>query len=235
MHSLEDHHWWFAGRRRIVGRIISSLHLPPKVRILDAGCGTGGNLRFLSQFGEVTGVELDDNAAALARMRGPWPVLKGSLPEGMPFSGPQFDLIVLLDVLEHIDDDITSLRTLCSLLLPGGYLVLTVPAFPLLWSTHDEEHYHKRRYRAPELRKAIQRGGLELPYLSYFNTWLFPPVAAVRMARRVFPSDKVGRDVRMPGTIINGILKSIFGSERHWIGRVRMPFGVSLLAVARKT
>lgn len=234
MRSLEERHWWFAGRRKIVGEILASLDLPGHARILDAGCGTGGNLQFLSQFGDVTGVELDDGAAALARERGAWPVLKGSLPGGMPFAGQQFDLIVLLDVLEHIDDDGASLHALAALLAPRGYLVLTVPAFPFLWSPHDDEHHHKRRYRAAGLREVIENAGLRLSYLSYFNTWLFPLVAAVRLVRKVFPANEVGRDVELPGPAANSMLQAVFGSERHWIGRLSMPFGVSLLAVARK-
>ena len=234
MRSLEEKHWWFVGRRRIVGEILASLDLPEHARILDAGCGTGGNLQFLSQFGEVTGVELDDGAAALARERGTRPVLKGSLPDGMPFAGQQFDLIVLLDVLEHIDDDSDSLRALAELLAPGGHLVLTVPAFPFLWSPHDEEHHHKRRYRASGLREVVASAGLRLSYLSHFNTWLFPMVAAVRLVRKIFPAHEVGRDVQLPGPAVNSMLRAVFGSERRWIGRLRMPFGVSLLAVARK-
>lgn len=234
MRSLEDQHWWFAGRRQIVGQMLGSLDLPKRARILDAGCGTGGNLKFLSRFGEVIGVELDDNAATLARERGAWPVLKGSLPDKMPFAGQQFDLIVLLDVLEHIDDDGASLRTLQNLLAPGGYLLLTVPAFPFLWSSHDEDHHHKRRYRAAGLQAIIESTGLRLRYTSYFNTWLFPLVAAIRLARRVFPVGEVGQDVQLPRPAVNRMLKALFSSERHWIGQHRLPFGVSLLAVARK-
>lgn len=87
MRSLEEQHWWFVGRRKIVGEILTSLDFPKDARILDAGCGTGANLQFLSQFGEVIGVELDDGAAALARERGSWPVLKGSLPDGSHLLG----------------------------------------------------------------------------------------------------------------------------------------------------
>lgn len=141
---------------------------------------------------------------------------------------------MLLDVLEHIDNDVASLRTLAALLAPGGYLILTVPAFPFLWSPHDEEHHHKRRYRAAGLHKVIESTGLRLSYLSHFNTWLFPLVAAIRLARKIYPANEVGRDVQLPGPTVNSMLQAVFGSERRWIGKLRMPFGVSLLAVARK-
>jgi len=234
MRELEDRHWWFAGRRQIVDKMLASLDLPERARILDAGCGTGGNLQLLSRYGEVTGVELDDGAAALARERGPWNIFKGSLPNAMPFSGERFDLIVLLDVLEHIKDDGASLRTLSDLLAPGGYLVLTVPAFPFLWSRHDVVHHHQRRYRAAGLRDLIGNAGLQLSYMSYFNTWLFPLIAAMRLTHKIFPSNEGGRDVSMPGPAVNSLLQALFSSERRWIGKLKMPFGVSLLAVTRK-
>lgn len=234
MREIEDDHWWFAGRRAIVGQVLRCLHLPEHAKILDAGCGTGGNLQLLSQFGDVTAIELDDRAAEMARTRGSWPVLKGSLPDDIPFSGEgRFDLIVLLDVLEHIDNDVGSLVALSELLSPEGYLVITVPAFPILWSAHDDEHHHKRRYRAESLANTIHNAGLQLKHMSYFNAWLFPVVATIRLMRRVLPSATVGGDVRLTSSILNTVLRNILSSERHLVSRAMLPFGVSLLAVVR--
>ncbi|MGH9963022.1 MAG: class I SAM-dependent methyltransferase, partial [Pyrinomonadaceae bacterium] len=171
MRQVEDEHWWFVGRRKIVRHILSSLPLNGSARILDVGCGTGGNLRLLSEFGQVVGVEHDQNAASIARERNAAAVTEGSLPNAMPFASGQFDLIIALDVIEHIDDDVGSLATLNELLAPAGYLLLTVPAFPFLWSIHDEEHHHKRRYVAPTLRGVVERAGFELRHLTYYNTW----------------------------------------------------------------
>lgn len=234
MRDIEDRHWWFVGRRSIVKHILLSLTLPSAPRILDLGCGTGGNLQLLSEFGEVTGVEFDEKAVAMARDRHVRRVLQGALPDRMPFSTEQFDLIVLLDVLEHIDDDLASVRTLSRLLAPGGYLVVTVPAFPFLWSQHDVEHHHKRRYTASTLKHAIEQGGLRVEHLTYYNIWLFPVVAAVRLLHRMFPLPDVGHDLSLPNKMINAALLAIFSSERYFLRWARVPFGVSVLSIARK-
>ncbi|NCF74084.1 MAG: methyltransferase domain-containing protein [Gammaproteobacteria bacterium] len=238
MRELEDKHWWFLGRRRIVEAVIGRLRLKPGTRILDAGCGTGGNLPMLQQFGQVTGAEYDPQAAEIARKRQVAEIIQAGLPDELPFEKDQFHLVTLLDVLEHIDDDHASLVALGQLIRPGGYLVLTVPAYKFLWGEHDIEHHHKRRYRAAELRSQLQNAGMQLQWLSYYNSWLFPFVAAVRLLRKLKPLTKersaVGRELELPPAPINWFLKSLFASERHWLGKVPVPFGVSLIAVARK-
>ncbi|MCK5639211.1 MAG: class I SAM-dependent methyltransferase [Gammaproteobacteria bacterium] len=234
MHALEDRHWWFNGRRRIVDEMVLRLPLPPQPRILDAGCGTGGNLQMLTHHGQVTGMEYDATAAAIARERGVGKVVCGSLPKNLPFANTTFNLITLLDVLEHIDDDQASLYSLSNLLAPKGYLLLTVPAFPFLWGPHDTEHHHKRRYRASSLSQCIKEAGLELQWLSYYNTSLFPAVAAVRLFRKLVPGQVVGGELALPPASINRILEGLFAAERHLLGRLPLPFGVSLIAVARK-
>jgi SAM-dependent methyltransferase len=238
MRELEDCHWWFAGRRNIVQHVLSSLDLSKDLSkpraILEAGCGTGGNLPLLARFGDVTGIEADDEALALARGRGVCEVLKGHLPDGMPFTDERFDLIALIDVLEHIEDDIGSLTALGTLLTPGGYLVMTVPAFQFLWSRHDEEHHHKRRYTASSLQQVVEQAGLRIERLTYYNTWLFPIVAAARLAEKLMPPGDVGHDLRLPNARINALLEAVFSSERHLVNRVRMPFGISLLAILRR-
>lgn len=234
MRELEDRHWWFTGRRRIVADVIRRLKLPPQARILDAGCGTGGNLPMLVNFGDVTAAEFDAEAAALARARGVCEVVRAGLPNEMPFVAQQFQLITLLDVLEHIDDDRASLQTLASLLSPGGCLLITVPAFPFLWGSHDEAHHHKRRYRAAGLRTRITGAGLNVRWLSYYNSSLFPAVAAVRLLHRLLPAGEVGGELALPPAPINAALESLFAAERHLLGRVGLPVGVSLIAVAYK-
>ena len=234
MHELEDRHWWFTGRRRIVAEMIRRLGLPPDARLLDAGCGTGGNLALLAGFGEPIGAEYDAEAARLARARGVCEVVRAGLPHAMPFAPGRFDLVTLLDVLEHIEDDAASLRTLASLLAPGGHLLLTVPAFPFLWGPHDEAHHHHRRYRAAGLRAVIEGAGLKLQWQSYYNSSLFPAVAAVRLLHRLLPAGPVGDELALPPAPVNALLEALFAAERHLLGRVRLPAGVSLIAVARR-
>lgn len=234
MRELEDHHWWFRGRRRIVAGVIQRLHLPAQARILDAGCGTGGNLPMLAGFGELTGAEFAAEAAALARARGVCEVVRAGLPNEMPFTAMQFQLVTLLDVLEHIDDDRASLQTLANLLTSGGHLLITVPAFPFLWGSHDESHHHKRRYRAAGLRARIAESGLDVQWLSYYNSSLFPAVAAVRLLHRLLPAGEVGNELTLPPAPINVLLENLFAAEGHLLGRLPLPFGVSLIALARK-
>jgi SAM-dependent methyltransferase len=234
MRDLEDRHWWFRGRRRIVADVLGRLGLQRPARMLDLGCGTGGNLAMLAGFGAVTGVEHDAQAVALAAGRGVAPVVRGSLPHGLPEGLAPIDCAAMLDVLEHIEEDRASLGAVHALLSPGGYLVLTVPAFAFLWGPHDVEHHHKRRYRAPALRKLLEDAGFSVDKLSYYNAWLFPPVALVRLVRKVIPGGESGADEALPPGWLNGMLERLFASERHVLRYARFPFGVSLLAVARR-
>jgi SAM-dependent methyltransferase len=233
MREVEDRHWWFVGRRQIVEQVLKTLPLPSSARILDAGCGTGGNLAMLSSFGEVTGIERDHWAMAMAMARGPWRIESANFPGEVPEFSEKFDLIVLLDVLEHIAEDAATLRTLRGLLAPGGYVIITVPAFQFLWSRHDVEHHHRRRYAASGLRNLVQESGLRIQLLSYYNAWLFPLIALIRLAHRVFASRQVASDLKLPKNLTNRMLAAIFSSERHILTRAYIPFGVSLLAVAQ--
>jgi len=233
--ALEDHHWWFAARRQIVSHAIRRMAKPPAgARILDAGCGTGGNLAMLGQFGRVTGVEPDETALAFARGRGTSAdLVKGMLPDALPFDDATFDLAVLLDVLEHIDDDGAALRRVAAVLKLGGCLLLTVPAFPFLWSGHDELHAHRRRYRRHELAGKIASAGLNVRCVSCFNTWLFPAIAAARLVRRLGVGGALS-DLFLPPPPVNAFLRALMASERHAIGRISLPVGVSLIVCAAK-
>ena len=141
MARLEERHWWWLGRRAIARALFASMKLPPRAEIFEAGCGTGGNLALLAEFGRVRAMELDDSARAFALARGPLEIESGKLPGPIPFGEDKFDLIVLMDVLEHLEFDRESLAALRARCKPGGKLYVTVPAFPFLWSHHDETHH----------------------------------------------------------------------------------------------
>jgi len=230
--ALEQEHWWFVARRRILDRVVAGLDLPSGARILEAGCGTGGNLPMLARHGEVFAFDVSETARHHAAASGCAQVVLGELPRQIPFPEVGFDLIVLLDVLEHVENDGAVLRALKSRLKPGGRLLITVPALPSLWSYHDEQHHHFRRYRKAELTTRVLEGGYELTTVSYFNTLLFPLVRVVRFVRRLAgeaPSD----DLDLPRTWVNSLLTKVFAAERHLVGNISLPIGVSLLAVAR--
>lgn len=233
MSAIEDHHWWFVARRLIIDTLISNGGaLQPGARILEAGCGTGGNLALLSSYGELHAFEFDADAREMARGKGICPVNFGALPDRVDTDGAPYNLIALLDVLEHIDDDAASLATLGGLLAPRGKLLVTVPAIPMLWSSHDELHHHKRRYTRSTLQQAFACAGLEVERIGYFNSLLFPLAFAQRLLAKLLHR-KEAVDT-LPSPFVNSALKAIFAAERHLLGRISFPIGLSLYAIARR-
>ncbi len=233
MAELEAQHWWFVARRAVLAEVLMRLvDLPPSARILEAGCGTGGNLAMLSRFGEVAAFEPDAEARRMAREKSGFEVRDGRLPGEIPFEPGRFDLVAAFDVLEHVDDDLSSLRALCAQLRAGGSALITVPAFEFLWSRHDERHHHRRRYAKGTLSRRAAVAGFTPVLVTCFNSLLFPLIAGVRFAKKL--SGQEDDDDVMPSRMVNGALKAIFASERHLVGRVPLPLGVSLLMIARK-
>lgn len=231
LRDLQDRHWWFVGRRAIIKSLLSRLRLPKGARVLEAGCGYGGNLAMLAEFGEVKAFELDETARKYAAASSGIAISSGRLPDQIGFQGERFELVVMLDVLEHIEEDVGSLRILRQRLAPGASIAITVPAFPWLWSSHDEVHHHKRRYTRASLRHTLEQAGFEQIELGYFNSILFPLAVAHRCMLRLL-GRKGGTDA-MPSSAINRILARLFALERHWIGKVSLPPGLSLYAIAR--
>lgn len=233
MAELDQHHWWFTARRRILSSVIRRIVRPPKgARILELGCGTGHNLDMLGGFGRVEASELDDHARGLAAKRLGCPVEEVALPDLGKFPAASYDLIALLDVLEHVPDDRGSLAAIFTRLKPGGALLLTVPANPWMWSAHDVAHHHHRRYRKSEIAALASAAGYEIDLLSPFNMMLFPLIAAVRLINKTRGHDSA--DDALPARPVNRMLDTMFGAEAGLIGRLPFPFGVSLVAVLRR-
>ena len=233
MAELDQNHWWFTARRRILAAIIARVVRPPRdARILEVGAGTGHNLDMLGRFGRVEASELDDHARALAEQRLGRPLAAAALPDLSMFPEAAFDLAALLDVLEHVVDDKGALAAVYSRLKPGGKLLLTVPANPWMWSAHDVAHHHHRRYRKREIAALAREAGFEIELLSPFNSLLFPLVAAARAVGKLRGHDSA--DDAMPAAPVNRLLDAVFGAEAGLIGRVPMPFGVSLVGVFRR-
>jgi SAM-dependent methyltransferase len=232
MAAVEESHWWFCSRRIIVRDAISRLKLPPNPSILEPGCGTGGNFAMLSAFGKVYATDSDATACDIARAKDRATVERGELPDHIPFWGLRPDLVVMTDVLEHLDRDRESLEALRARTSPGGYLVATVPATPWLWSEHDVSHHHRRRYTESDLRAVVETAGYKIEILTYFNFLLFPLIAAVRMAQRIIPAHG-SSDLKSHGSLMNSLLLRVFSSERYILNHVRVPIGASLLVVAR--
>ncbi len=234
MADTEDRHWWFLGRRKIVRSILQGLNLRKKASILEIGCGTGGNLELLASFGEVSAIEMDEKALALARQKTgeKGTIAAGRCPGDMPFEGRKFDLICLFDVLEHIEEDVQTLQAIRKMLQSDGQVLITVPAYQWLWGPHDEFLHHKRRYTVGRLQEKATAAGFSVQRRSYFNTLLFPLAAMVRLADALL-GKRTSSGSKVPAPLINTLLEKIFSLERQILGYVNLPFGVSILVILK--
>ncbi|MBL4799731.1 MAG: class I SAM-dependent methyltransferase [Oleispira sp.] len=234
MAETESRHWWFLGRRAILTAILRKLDLKPNSKILEVGCGTGGNLKMLAEFGKVSALEMDANAREIAseKTNNLYDIRDGRCPDDLPYKGERFDLICMFDVLEHIDKDTETLTAMKNLLTKDGRILMTVPAYQWLWGAHDEFLHHKRRYSATELRQKIIASGLQSLKLSYFNTILFPLAAVIRIKDKLL-GNPTASGTSVPPHFINSFFRTLFGAERYLLKRFNLPFGVSLLCVVK--
>jgi len=231
MAELDQLHWWYRARREVLAELIRrEVMPPPNARILEIGCGTGHNLEMLGGFGRVDGLELDDEARSIAEQRLGREVLNAPLPELAGVPDRAFELIAALDVIEHIDDDEAALASIAGKLKRGGKFLMTVPAHQWMWSAHDVVNHHKRRYSKAGLKRLIETSPLKLEKLGYFNSLLFPLAIAERFASKLRGKDD--GDVKLHSMPLNKTLEAIFGAERHLVGRLPLPPGLSLFAVA---
>ena len=230
-HVEEDRsHWWFRGRLAVLLATLRHALPPRPLRLLEFGCGTGNVLAALREFGDVVGIESHAELGAIARSAG-LDVRAGSLPHDVALEPGSADVVLLLDVLEHLDDEVAALATARAALRPGGLLMITVPAYAWLWSAHDVALGHRRRYTAATLRGVVERASFEVLRISYFGTLLLPALVAVRLTKRALGDER--HDLHRPSPPLNRTLQSVFAFERHLVPRFDLPFGSSLLALAR--
>lgn len=234
---VEDQHWWFKARRKYLKNLLTRLLNGKKnLKLCEIGCGTGGNLEMLSSFGTLDAVEMNDYARTMAEAKN-LPcvrrVLSGYLPDGIELR-EKYDIVLALDVLEHVENDKGAVRTIKSLLKDEGYLVTTVPAYQWLWSRHDEVNMHFRRYTRQSYSNLLNSEGLNITYASYFNSLLFPTVALERLIEKAFKTNiDTSTNLGIPSAIINRALYIIFNTESLWAGRLSVPFGLSVVAIAK--
>lgn len=241
--EIQTTHWWFVARRVILDDVLRR-YLPPvsSLRIADVGCGTGALLPMLTQFGETWGVDDSTIAVEICRKNN---LTNVYLDHDPAWRRVQFDVMTFLDVIEHVDDDAGFLKNYVAQLKPAGLVFITVPALRFLWSDHDLVNHHRRRYSARQLLKVVEHASLEPLRITYFCTWLFPIIALVRLVNRLRQAlrqnakDDHPRPLRtdfertLPA--LNGLLKTIFASERFVLRHTSFPIGTSLLCVARKS
>jgi len=232
--DVQKKHWWFSTRKKIVLDTIARYSNEQEApKILDIGCGSGVMLSALDAVGRVYGMDMSDDAIDFSKEVFKGEVKKGFLPDQVPYDRGFFDLITALDVIEHIDSDLDSLKAIHSLLVSGGKVIITVPAYMFLWSSFDEMNEHKRRYTRSELREKLVQAGFTVEKISYYNTLLFPVVFIVRMLNNILKRDGAS-DVDMPSRPVNFVLEKIFSIEKYLLKFLNLPFGVSVLAVVRK-
>jgi len=238
MRKVEDRHWWFVGRRRIVAAFVEQICRDlqnegrGRPRILDIGCGTGANLKLLSKFGDAEGVDVSAEALNFCRARGLENVKQGAA-EGLPYDDETFDLVTGLDVVEHLDDDVAGLREMHRVLRPGGRVLLFVPAFMFLWGVQDDVSNHRRRYTLSELRRKLEQAGLRVERASYANLTFFGPIFIGRLLMRLTGLRPASENSINIGRL-NSFLGAVLGSERFWLRHLNFPFGVSAICVARR-
>ncbi|MCG3206822.1 MAG: Ubiquinone biosynthesis O-methyltransferase [Anaerolineae bacterium] len=237
IHQIEQNHWWYIARRKIIfDWVLKELAYYTAPKILDIGCGTGYNLKYLqaNNYTNVTGLDFSPDALHFCRSRHLPELLlgDGTLP---PFQQESFDVIMALDLIEHLADDVAALRELTRLLKPKGALIIFTPAFNFLWGLQDEVSHHYRRYTAPELEQKLGAAGLNIKKLTYANTFLFAPIWAGRLLLRLRGNSIQGTSENdlHPGWS-NNLLQAIFAAEKPLLRRFSFPFGVSLLCVANK-
>ncbi len=236
MNRVEDSHWWYVGRRLILEsfleQIVQKIRNPQSaIRILDVGCGTGGNLEMLAKFGAAEGVDVSDDALEFCKRKG----LKAhkGLAESLPFDDESFDVVTALDVVEHLDDDVAGLNEMYRVLRRGGKTLIFVPAFMWLWGVQDDVSNHRIRYTKKQITERLQQAGFEIERATYANISFFAPILAGRTLMKL-TGIKPESENNVNVSALNGVFGKLFGAERFFLKNFNFPFGVSIVIVAKK-
>ena len=232
LYRHEENHWWYAVRRRLVHDLIERYTKGKGLTILDIGCGTGALTKELERYGSTISIDFSQQAVDFCKSRGVKDVRLGSV-EQTDCASDSFDAVLCLDVLEHLPNDETGIMEICRVLKPGGTAIIFVPTFQSLWSVTDEVSLHFRRYKLPVLLEKFERLGFTIERKSYFNTFLFPLIALVRISVRLLHI-KMESEAETGDGLVNKILFFIFDLERKCLRFTDFPFGVSGMIIAKK-
>jgi SAM-dependent methyltransferase len=233
LHKLQEYHWWYVGARFVYRTLLDIAFGEPggTKPMLEVGCGSGGNLALLGEFGPTVGIDVSWEALRMVSQR---PAL-GLVQAGataLPFQAAAFDGVHLLGVIEHLDDDTTALEEARRVCRPDGAVMLLTSALSILWSHHDDANLHKRRYTLNQLRELIVRSGLSPLRISYQNFFTFLPTFVIRMGQRL-AGGQPRYDMGSPPPFLNAVLIWVMRFEAWLIKRLPLPIGVDLVAVCR--
>ena len=233
--ETEGSHWWFRVRRNIIRLLIKEYKIPKTAKIFDFGCGSGYNVGFLQRLGfNASGADISAEAIEFGRSRG---IRNLEVVNNSEIRAPEggFDLIMTLDVIEHIEDDLGAIRAIERALKPGGRLIIAVPAYQWLWGVQDEVAHHFRRYTAESLSAVINKNpNLKILRKTYFNTFLFLPIVAVRLLSRLLKLKARESDFEINNPSLNSLFYAIFNLETYFLKFMNFSFGISILMVIQK-
>ncbi len=237
-YDIEETHWWFQARRRLVRRFAEKVRadLGRPLRILDVACATAMSFRFLSDLGSIRGLDISNETIEYAKKRGIDRIVRGDA-QSMPFQDGSFDLVLALDAFEHFPDDVASMTEVARILARKGALICTVPAFMSLWSPHDDAFHHLRRYRKPELKRKLTDRKLTIERLSYYSMFLTPPLFVFRKLRQLLGKNKPATsDFNVPiPRFVEWTLSMLMRIEARLMLAFDLPVGASLIGLARKS
>ena len=240
-YRLEREHWWFKARIKILASILEkNLSHKNSIKILNVGVATGATSEMLQQFGEVTSIEYDEDCCQFINQQSNLNVSQGSITE-LNFANHSFDVVCAFDVIEHVEDDATAAKELERVCAPNGYIFVTTPAYQFLWSEHDVVNHHFRRYTLANFRNLFSTGSLVNIKTTYFNFFLFMPIALIRIILWPFQKRKTTTNTNQetdatrftPG-ILNKLLYQLFLFEKVLLNQFSLPFGVSILLLLKK-
>lgn len=239
MYRVEDSLWWYVGMQAITRAVLERFYprdgQARSLRILDAGCGTGGVLKYLTDYGQAMGFDFAAEALALCRKRNLSNLARASINE-LPYADASFDVVTSFDVIceRAVPDDVRALRECARVLRPGGRLILRLPAYGWLHGRHDEAVHIRHRYTTAEISRKLNQAGLRAEWQSYANMFLFPLAVAKRALERLAPPRQSGSDLTIDFGVANHVFRIILSAEAPLVARIGLPFGLTVVAVGRK-
>jgi len=236
MSKFEENYWWFEGRRKIIINLLEQ-HIShnSNLKILDVGCGTGGTTTKLKQFGVVYGTDFSFSALKYSSKQGLKNLAK-TIDYNLPFPSETFDVITILDALEHIKQDLKALLEIKRVLKKDGLILICVPAYQFLWSDHDVALSHYRRYNSKSLSRLLNQASLKTERLSYMITFLFPLLAIFRLLSKLKkPKENPEPTLVSFPDSINSFFKKILYLESRLIKKIDLPFGLSVICLVKKS